>query len=106
VQQVTYRVLRSKIASTIKDYPAAVKLCQEIIADDEWRKVPVADEVTGAQSPASNFAKRAIDQLIRTAGPICYAGFEQEANQQFETAKNTKQADALVRVAPHADAGV
>ncbi len=99
IQQVNYRVLRGKLATTIKDYPAAVKYCHEIIADEEWRKVPVADEGTGAQTPANSYAKRAIDQLIRTAGVDCYKPYEEQANQQFEAAKTARQADALSRVA-------
>jgi len=98
-QQVNYRVMRAKLAVVTRDYPLAVKLFQQIIANEEWRKVPVADEVSTAQTPAAVFARTAIDGLIRTAGPICYAQFEQEAIQQFNAAKAAGQPDALMNVA-------
>lgn len=98
-QQVDYRVRRAKLASTLRDYPLAVKLYQQLNADADWRKVSVPDGENGSPVAASIFARHAIDDLIHTAGPICYAPFEQDATQQFTAAKASNQIDALLNVA-------
>lgn len=97
-QHVNYRLLRARFATTLRDHTLAVRLNQEILLDAEYRQVQATDEQAGLQTSAAVIARRSIDELMKKSGDP-YKPFEQQANEQFETAKAVKNADVLANLA-------
>lgn len=91
IQQVNYRVSRAAFASSVRDYPAAVALYQDVLSNPELRQVPLSDrsDVAGGHLPARVVAERAIDALIKSAGAQCYAPFEQQALSMLNEARQS-----------------
>ena len=58
-------VRRARFAVANKDFITELKLLQEVLADAQWRAVPLAETDSGALAQASTVAERMIGELQR-----------------------------------------
>lgn len=97
-QQVSYRLARADLASRQSQYIEQVRYYQEILNEPTWRAVERTDE-QGESVQAGTVARDAIDKLIIERGPEVYNGVANVAEEAFALAKESRDVDALVRVA-------
>src|SRR5439155_10045677 len=81
-----------------KDAAMELKLLQEVLADAQYRAVPVIGEEGGAPAPAAIAAARQIDDLIKR-DPTVYQPVQQAAQQAMEEARASNDPAKLLAVA-------
>lgn len=94
IDQVRYRLSRAKLLEDRKEYVAAVKLYEEVLADPQMRRSPVAGEASSNNTlQADGVAEEAIAALIK-AHPDVYESFEQAAAAAMEAARSAGDGSA------------
>ncbi|HEV7298956.1 MAG TPA: PQQ-binding-like beta-propeller repeat protein [Tepidisphaeraceae bacterium] len=98
-QGVAWRLARARLYESMREYPSAVRMYQEVLSDDAMRKVPSFDERSGPTSAAA-IAERRIDDVLAAAGSRQpYVAYELVAEEKFNAARKAADAAALLGIA-------
>jgi len=100
-EQVNYRISRGKFANEIHNFPEAVILYQEILAQSKLRVVPLADEANssgGGVQQAGRRAERLIADIVKVH-PEAYESVETQAAAVLDAARQQADPDKLLAVA-------
>jgi outer membrane protein assembly factor BamB/tetratricopeptide (TPR) repeat protein len=88
LQQIHWRLGRAHLAIVMNDPVTAVKVCQEILSDENLRPVSLPDPQTASPTQAGVLAEKGIAALIKS-NPQAYAPFEQAAADAFADARRS-----------------
>ncbi len=98
-QQVSWRLARSKLFESGREFPNAVRMHQEILSDAKLRAVPRVDERDGPVAAAA-IAEKRINEIINAAGTRQpYISYELVAEEKVRAAREKKDSAALLELA-------
>ena len=106
-QNVRVRFARAEFVRSQADPQRCVALLQEILADEQWRQVPVVPETrdviliaSESFSPrqAGEVARELLASVIASAGPQVYAEIEQRAAEEVADATAAGDVGVLLRL--------
>jgi outer membrane protein assembly factor BamB/outer membrane protein assembly factor BamD (BamD/ComL family) len=97
-QQVNYRISRAHFAAEHQDDARELTLLQEIVANPDWRSVPVVQSDASGPALAAAAAEKMIGELIQRS-PQVYAPVQQQADAAFTSAQTAADPAKLLAVA-------
>jgi outer membrane protein assembly factor BamB len=97
-QQVNYRISRARFAAEHQDDARELTLLQEIVANPEWRSVPVVQSDSVGPALAAATAEKMIGELIQRS-PQIYAPIQEQAKTAFTSAQTSADPAKLLAVA-------
>ncbi|MEO6434855.1 MAG: PQQ-binding-like beta-propeller repeat protein, partial [Tepidisphaeraceae bacterium] len=97
-QQVAYRFSRARFARQQRDFPAEVRLLQEVLSSAAFRAVPVPGEEGWGTVAAGSLAEEGIRDRVKDY-PAAYREFETAAADALDKARQGKDAAQMLAVA-------